>query len=92
MSIATTAAATKMRDLLATADDMKLISTLEILSEVGELGAAERCASDFMVDELTIRFEAVNDALSVWEHDLESTETMAEVAVRVAREFLGSLG
>lgn len=88
-TMSTTAAATKLRNLLAAADDAKLITSLEILIAMNDKGSAERYTSACIVDELAARFSTVNEALAAWEHDLETEESSAELAVRVTRESLG---
>lgn len=87
--IAVTEAATRLRAMIAESDDMRLIQSLEILIGMSDKGDAEKYTQSLLVDELTKRFPAVEQALDAWEFDLDTEETSEALAVRVTREVLG---
>lgn len=88
-TMSSTEAAIRLRAMLTEADDLKVIQSLEILTGMSDKGDAEKYTQSLLVDELTKRFPVVEQALDVWEFDLDTEETSEALAARVARQVLG---
>lgn len=75
----------KLRAMVRGATNRYLIGALTLIVADGpERDEATRMTADYLMDELSERSSAVNEALDAWELDLESAEDTTDVVLRAA--------